>query len=127
MNIWNDWDGVPDDAGDADAIPGASFPDPWDDPHDIEYWVWDGKRLVPASPTEQSAIQEAERGQSARRRLTQWEREQREAAQPARGLAGVREAIARVWHLWRRDTRPATSSLETHQTALSPHQPSGER
>ena len=104
-----------------------SFPDPWDDPHDIEYWVWDGERLVPASPTEQAAIQEAERGQSARRRLTQWEREQRAASRSARGLAGVREAMARVWRLWRRGTRPATSSLVTHQTAISPHQPSGER
>lgn len=130
MNIWNDWDEVPDDAGDADAVPDAQFPDPWDDPHDIEYWIWDGKRLVPASPTEQAAIQEAERDQSARRRLAQWERDQRAAFRPARGLAGVRDAIARVWRLWhgwRRGTRPATSSLEAHQTAISPHQSSRER
>jgi hypothetical protein len=45
------------------------FPDPWEGDHDIEYWVWDGVRLVPAKPEERARIQEDERTQAARRRL----------------------------------------------------------
>jgi hypothetical protein len=45
------------------------FPDPWDGDHNIEYWIWNGVRLVPTTPEERAHIQEDERTQAARRRL----------------------------------------------------------
>lgn len=56
------------------------FPDPWDGDHNIEYWVWDGVRLVPTTPEQRASIQEDERTAAARRLLAHLqERERREA------------------------------------------------
>ncbi|GEM_PF-2365503 len=33
-----------------EQISGEPFPDPFTGEHEIEYWIWTGNRLVPASP-----------------------------------------------------------------------------
>lgn len=63
-----------------DELPWDDLPDPWDGDHNIEYWIWDGSRLVPASYEERLRIQEDERVQAARRHLKALqEHERREA------------------------------------------------
>ena len=78
----------------------APFPDPWDDPHDIEYWVWNGSELIPASASERAALQENERIRLARRRLARWERDQRNASQPKWSLASLTRALAGLRRIW---------------------------
>lgn len=135
---WGDWNHQQDDVGgvgDADAdgaTPDALWPDPWDDPHDIEYWVWNGERLVPVSSSEWAALQEMERSQSARRRLAQWEREQHIATWTQFvpgivGLVGIRRLIVAVRSIWRHGARPTASPLEAHHATLSAQQQDGER
>ena len=72
MRSRNDWNDLPDNWM-IRTMPmwrtGTSFPDPWDGDHDIEYWVWGGDRLVPATPSAAGAIQETER---TRRRVAAW-------------------------------------------------------
>lgn len=34
--------------------------DPFTDEHNIEYWLWDGERLIPASPDESERLRERE-------------------------------------------------------------------
>ncbi len=53
------------------------FPDPWGDEHDIEYWIWNGTRLVPATPAQVERIQEDERQRQASYRLAQWHNAER--------------------------------------------------
>jgi hypothetical protein len=48
-----------------------AFPDPWEDDHTIEYWVWRGDCLVPTTPDEIARIQEDERTRGALRLLRQ--------------------------------------------------------
>lgn len=43
--------------------------DPFTDEHDIEYWIWDGAALLPASPVESERFRERE----AVLRLTYWQ------------------------------------------------------
>ena len=43
--------------------------DPFTDEHDIEYWLWDGARLIPASPEESERFRERE----ALLRLSYWQ------------------------------------------------------
>lgn len=43
--------------------------DPFMDEHDIEYWLWDGERLIPASAEESERLRERE----ALLRLGYWE------------------------------------------------------
>jgi hypothetical protein len=132
-NDWNDWNHQQDDVGDigdgdaTGAMPDPSWPDPWDDPHDIEYWVWNGERLVPASSSERVVLQEIERTQSARRRLAQWEHEQRVAARSVPIIVGICRIIVAVRSIWRHGARPTTPPLEAHHTAISAHQQDGER
>ncbi len=88
------------------------FPDPWDGDHNIEYWVWDGSRLVPATPEERARIQEDERTQAARRRLAHLqEQEYREAHSLRRRLTtAMKWCSCRLymtahwlrsgWHFW---------------------------
>jgi len=106
-----DWDD--DDDDDDDVL--SDFPDPWDGDHNIEYWVWDGVRLVPATPEERARIQEDERTQAARRRLEQLqEREHREARSLKRRLS-----TAKVW--WRSRASVAMQWLRsTWQPRQSP-------
>lgn len=138
MNTRNDWNHQQDDVGnhgDSDAtraMPDSSWPDPWDDPHDIEYWVWDGEQLAPATSGERASIQEMERTQSARRRLALWEREQRVAtwkqfAARVAGFVGIQRIIAAARTIRRHGAQSVTSPLEAHHTAMSAHQQDGER
>lgn len=81
----------------------ADLPDPWDGDHTIEYWVWNGERLMPATAEECAAIQERERLQSARRRLARWQQEGFATHPPhssAGIFAGIRQALLGVWHFW---------------------------
>jgi hypothetical protein len=102
------------DPGDWDDL--SDFPDPWNGDHNIEYWVWDGVRLVPATPEERARIQEDERTQAARRRLEQLqERERRETHSMKRRLS-----TAKVW--WRGRVSVAMQWLRsTWQPRQSPH------
>lgn len=51
------------------------FPDPFGE-HTIEWWVWDGERLIPATEDARREIEEYERSRSAMRRLDEQRREQ---------------------------------------------------
>lgn len=51
------------------------FPDPFGE-HDIEWWVWDGERFIPAPAEEILDIEEYERARAARRQLAAMERAQ---------------------------------------------------
>ena len=84
---------------DANVTHETSWPDPWNDPHDIEYWVWNGEQLAPASDNERAAIQVEERLRSARRRLAQWERIQHASSRRRRIVAGLVWDVARRLHL----------------------------
>src|SRR5690349_7787323 len=114
MKSWNYWKDLPDDLHDADesdemddaARQQGSFPDPWDGDHDIEYWVWSGDQLVPATPSQQAEIQETERIASARRRLARWHNEagqQQHTTVRARIVRGIRQPIASLRHMLRHD------------------------
>lgn len=140
MKSWGDWNHLPDDledtddaddADDAGAIAETSFPDPWDGDHAIEYWVWDGERLVPATPDQQAGIQEMERTASARRRLTRWQHEREQEQQcltvRIRIVRGIRQTITGAWHAARHVTRPAASPLEAHSAAASAQHQRDER
>ena len=96
---------------DANVTHETSWPDPWNDPHDIEYWVWNGERLMPASPAEQATIQEMERAQSARRHQARRERTQYSGSIRLRIALGRSWGIERWRHLWRH-ARPAASSRQ---------------
>lgn len=141
MDIRNDWDNRNHDDRDnpgqgeidgIEALADALLPDPWDDPHDIEYWVWNGEHLAPATSGEQANIQEVERTQSARRRLALWERQQRVApwkqfVAGAAGFVGIRRLIAAARTVQRHNAQPIASPLDTHHTATSAHQHDSER
>jgi hypothetical protein len=71
------------------------LPDPWEGEHDIEYWIWDGTRLVPASEDEVHSIREQERTRDAMWRLKQWEAGERRAANRLR----MRNALWRITQL----------------------------
>lgn len=70
-------------------------PDPWEGKHEIEYWIWDGVRLVPASAGEVHSIREQERTRDAMWRLEQWEAGERHATNRLR----VRNALERIAQL----------------------------
>src|SRR5690242_20945942 len=119
MKSWADWNQIPDDLDDANETDDAaarqetSFPDPWDGDHDIEYWVWSGDQLVPATPSQQAEIQETERIASARRRLTRWHNEhgqQQHVTVRTRIIRGMRQPIASFRHMLRHETRPSVAS-----------------
>ena len=77
--------------------------DPWEGDLMIEYWIWDGERLAPATDEERAAIEERERLQSARRRLTRWRQEEFAAHRSAGSggvLAGIRHTFLDLWRLW---------------------------
>src|SRR5258708_39945312 len=71
------------------------LPDPWGDEHEIEYWIWDGTQLVPASADEVHSIREQERTRDAMWRLKQWEAGERRAANRLR----MRRALERIAQL----------------------------
>ncbi len=68
------------------------LPDPWEGEHDIEYWIWDGTQLVPASADEVHSIREQERTRDAMWRLKQWEARERHATNRLR----MRTALERI-------------------------------
>jgi hypothetical protein len=129
MKSWSDWNGIPDDLDDADepddvaATRETSFPDPWDGDHAIEYWVWSGDQLVPATPSQQAEIQETERIASAHRRLKRWHNEngQQHMTVRIRIVRGIRQTIAGAWQMWRHDARPSIVSSEAQDAATSTH------
>jgi hypothetical protein len=99
-----DWGDLPD------------FPDPWEGDHNIEYWVWDGVRLVPTTPEQRARIQEDERTAAARWRLKQMQEQERREANSAKR----RLSTATVW--WRGRVSAAMQRLWTRrQPRLSPH------
>jgi hypothetical protein len=137
MKSWGDWNQIPDDLDDADemdkmndvaARQATSFPDPWDGDHAIEYWVWSGDQLVPATPIQQAEIQETERIASARRRLTRWHNEHGHQHMTARIriVRGIRRPIASFRHMLRHDARPSIASSEAHDAATPAHRRDGE-
>lgn len=72
------------------------LPDPWEGEHDIEYWIWDGTQLVPASADEVHSIREQERTRDAMWRLKQWEADERRAMNRLR----MRSALERIAQLF---------------------------
>jgi hypothetical protein len=66
------WNDLPD--------PLANLFDSWYDDDNVEYWVWDGDRLVPASAEERACLREEERTESALRRLKLMQEEERRKA-----------------------------------------------
>ncbi len=135
MKSWGDWNQLPDDLDDADETDDAaarqetSFPDPWDGDHDIEYWVWSGEQLVPATPSQQAEIQETERIASARRRLRRWHNEhgQQRMTVRVRIVRGIQQTMAGVWQMARHGTRPAASPSDAHRSAMSAQHRQDER
>jgi hypothetical protein len=127
MKSWSDWNGIPDDLDDADepddvaATRETSFPDPWDGDHAIEYWVWSGDQLVPATPSQQAEIQETERIASAHRRLKRWHNENRQQHMTVRIriVRGIRQTMAGAWQMARHGTRPSASPSDAHRAAMS--------
>jgi hypothetical protein len=77
------------------------FPDPFG-AHDIECWVWDGERLIPASAPEIQDFEEWERSQAASRRLAAFERTQHTRIGRARTRLMVVARALRVVQVWRR-------------------------
>lgn len=96
------------------------FPDPFAD-HDIECWVWDGERLVPASGLEIQDFEEWERSRAAMRQLTRWEREEWRRARSwrTRAIAGLR-ILARLPRGERAPGALAATGDTSTQTAPSP-------
>lgn len=143
MKSWGDWNHLRDDMDDADesdemdemdetdnaARQGTSFPDPWDGDHDIEYWVWSGEQLVPATPSQQAEIQETERIASARRRLRRWHNAQGQQRMTVRIriVRGIRQTVADAWQMARHGTRPAASLSDAHRSAMSAQHRQDER
>lgn len=129
MKSWNDWNHLRDDLGETGetdetvdaAAQETSFPDPWDGDHAIEYWVWSGEQLVPATPGQQAEIQETERIASARRRLARWHNEhgQQHMTVRTRIVRGIRQTMAGAWQMARHGTRPAASPSDAHRSAMS--------
>ena len=131
MKSRNDWNDLPDKLDEPnDTVPQeTAFPDPWDGDHDIEYWVWSGDQLVPATPSQQAEIQETERIASARRRLTRWHNEhgqQQHVTVRTRIVRGIRQPIASVLHMLRHDARPSVASSQPHDAPTSAHRFDGE-
>jgi|GEM_PF-3756315 hypothetical protein len=131
MKSWGDWNDSPDKLDEPnDAAPQeTSFPDPWDGDHAIEYWVWSGDQLVPATPSQQAEIQEVERIASARRRLARWHNEygqQQRMPVRVRIVRGMRQPIAGFRHMLRHETRPSVASGEAHDASTSAHRRDGE-
>ena len=71
MDDWRIVASADDDHNTGDYDVGEAFGE-----HDIEYWIYDGKRLVPASPDEAERLRELE----AWPRLTRWQEKQRPRA-----------------------------------------------
>lgn len=61
------------------------FPDPFGE-HNIEWWVWDGERLVPATDGDMREIEEYERSRAALRQLSEWNRDERTRLRRLRGM-----------------------------------------
>jgi len=87
--------------------------DPWDGDHDIDYWVWHGDRLIPATPEELARITEDERTREALFRLEQVQQcEQRQAPGATGRLFALRTwcaggvGVAVQWLRMRRHRRP---------------------
>lgn len=83
-----DWDDLPDEDGWDD------LPDPWDGDHSIEYWIWDGSQLIPATCEEVARIREDEHTREMFYRLASLKQgERREARSLKRRLSMLRGAF----------------------------------
>jgi hypothetical protein len=83
------------DAAMADAIEqitGEPFPDPYTGEHDIEYWIWTGNRLVPASPEAAERIRQQEASEEEEFRLLR-ERQQAHRQQRWRSFSRFTKRI----------------------------------
>lgn len=104
MNTWNRWENQPDELDEdmdvASTMTGASYPDPWEGDHDIEYWVWHGSRLLPATPHEVASIKEDERTSAALYRLERMQQRER----PVRRHVFWRFSRIRAWGVRRLST-----------------------
>jgi hypothetical protein len=101
-----------------EQLTGEPFPDPFTGEHDIQYWIWTGDRLVPASPEAAERLHQQElleREEQLRRR------ERQQAARRQRVDTIVNSAwrlVAPLWGLvakWRgvdRGTRHYPGALE---------------
>ncbi|HEX8036240.1 MAG TPA: hypothetical protein VF510_20450 [Ktedonobacterales bacterium] len=94
--IYDTWERY--DKSDTPAVTDAGEIDPFTNEHDIEYWIWDGEALIPASPVESERFRERE----ALRRLSYWQTyiNGYAHAQPKRWHAIVTTAQAALgkWH-----------------------------
>lgn len=81
-------------AGSALTLPEGAHLDPFDDDHGIEYWIWNGVRLVPACPDEVERIRVGEHLRVEQIRL---ENEARAQRGPRRPLARASATAARIW------------------------------
>jgi hypothetical protein len=102
FDVWNDprADEERADGGAPPAVPvtpGAGsvtqrpLPDPFVDDLGIEYWIWNGSRLVPAWPDEVERIHAQEQGRAERADAARAARQQRRAS------ARMRAVVARIW------------------------------
>jgi hypothetical protein len=86
-----------------EQLTGEPFPDPFTGDHDIEYWLWTGDRLVPASPeaAERIHLQESlEREELCRRRERQ--RDSRQRLETTRHFVShLLAPIQRLMERWR--------------------------
>lgn len=81
--------------------------DPFTDEHNIEYWLWDGAALIPASPVESERLRKRE----AMLRLTYWQESSggNDRARPTRWhtiITAVQTAIGKLHaHLYSKNAR----------------------
>lgn len=95
-------------------------PDPFDDDQGIEYWLWNGVRLVPAWPDEIERIRERERADEeqfqAARRKRRAERRQR----VLRPFSRLALALTRTWAsrprlVWLHSATDATDAIQVRR------------
>lgn len=92
--------------------------------HEIEYWVPDGDRLIPATLEDIMRIHEFERARTARRRLETWKRQDQRPA-PRQPLRWLRPLAARWPARGSAARRQAPAEADAHAArSRQPSQPS---
>jgi hypothetical protein len=104
FDVWNDLRGADEGRADGGGAPPAvpvppgagnvtqrPLPDPFVDNLGIEYWIWNGSRLVPAWPDEVERIHAEEQGLLERANAARETRAQRHMS------ARIRTVAARFW------------------------------
>lgn len=84
--------------------------------HDIEYWVWDGNRLIPAPPSKLALIRKSE----ALRRLDRWKASEEHKAQGTQRKRGPLAFLAQLTRRLRKNT-PVSASADTGHHVVIGH------